>query len=370
MSIIVSLYSEYGQSIWLDYIDRNLVSNGGLKSLVEDGVRGVTSNPTIFHKAITHGNDYDEAILDLIQADHEIDDETLYQWLAIQDIQMAADALQPVYESSKGTDGFVSLEVSPHIAYDTDKTIEAAQHLWRSVNRPNLMIKVPGTAPGLRAFERLISEGINVNVTLLFSVDRYREVTAAHIRGLSKNPNPEKVASVASFFVSRVDTKVDAALDQTGSKDAQLLKGKIAIANAKMAYQHFLKVTKSINFETERKRGAKLQRPLWASTSTKNPYYSDVLYVDQLIGSDTVNTVTPATLEAFQVHGELRNSLEGDIDIAQRHLKALTAFGIDLATITDELEKEGVQKFADSYDQLLAALKEKRANVTKEYASG
>ena len=370
MSKINLLLNKYGQSVWLDYIDRNLVANGGLKALVEEGVRGVTSNPTIFHKAITSSTDYDDAILDLIQADHEIDDETLYQWLAIQDIQLAADILKPVYESSKGEDGYVSLEVSPHIAYETDKTIEAAQHLWRAVDRPNLMIKVPGTAPGLRAVERLIADGINVNVTLLFSVDRYREVTAAYIRGLSKNSHPEKVASVASFFVSRVDSKVDAALDQTGNKDAQLLKGKIAIANAKMAYQHFLKVTDSINFETERKRGAKRQRPLWASTSTKNPAYSDVLYVEELIGTNTVNTVTPQTLDVFQAHGELRNSLENDINAASRELKALTAFGIDLEQITDELEQEGVKKFADSYDQLLAALKEKRSEVAKEYASG
>ncbi|MGD8571821.1 MAG: transaldolase [Gammaproteobacteria bacterium] len=370
MPKIITLFSEYGQSIWLDYIDRNLVENGGLKALIEEGVRGVTSNPTIFHKAITGGNDYDDAIRDLLQADHEIDDETLYQWLAIQDIQMAADTLRPVYENSKGSDGFVSLEVSPHIAYEVDQTIDAARHLWRAVDRPNLMIKVPGTSPGLRAFEQLIAEGINVNVTLLFSVDRYREVTAAYIRGLSKNPHPGKVASVASFFVSRVDSKVDAALDATGKKDAQLLKGKIAIANAKLAYQHHLKVTASTNFETERQRGAKTQRPLWASTSTKNPDYSDVLYIDQLIGNDTVNTVTPDTLEAFQLHGDLRNTVEMDIDVAQRHLKALTVFGVDLNQITDELEKEGVQKFADSYDQLLAALKEKRSDVAKEYASG
>lgn len=370
MSTINLLFDKYGQSIWLDYIDRNLVMNGGLQALVEEGVRGVTSNPTIFHKAITGSTDYDEAIRDLIQADHEIDDETLYQWLAIQDIQMAADILAPVYQGSKGVDGYVSLEVSPHIAYDMEKTIEAAQHLWRAVDRPNLMIKVPGTAPGLRAVERLIAEGINVNVTLLFSVDRYREVTAAYIRGLSKNSRPDKVASVASFFVSRVDSKVDAALDQTGNKDAQLLKGKIAIDNAKMAYQHFLKVTESINFETERKRGAKPQRPLWASTGTKNPAYSDVLYVDQLIGDNTVNTVTPQTLDAFQAHGDLRHSLESDISAASRDLKALNAFDISLAQITEELEKEGIKKFADSYDNLLAALKEKRSSVAREYASG
>lgn len=369
MSKTAALYREFGQSLWLDYIDRNLLINGGLKALVVEGINGVTSNPTIFQKAIGQGTDYDDAILDLLQADHEIDDETLYQWLAIQDVQMAADILMPVYRSSKGKDGYVSLEVSPHLAYDMEATVLAARHLWQSVDRPNLMIKVPATAPCLPAIERLIAEGINVNVTLLFSVTRYRAVAEAFIRGLSQNPAPDKVTSVASFFVSRVDTSVDAALDRIDTTDAQRLKGRIAIANAKIAYRYFKEISSSRVFETERKRGARLQRPLWASTGTKNPACSDVLYVEQLIGADTVNTVTPDTLDAFEAHGEMHATLEADIDGAQHDIDALASFGIDLAQVTDKLEEEGVKKFADSYELLLANLKQKRYAVSKRYAS-
>ncbi|MGD9000635.1 MAG: transaldolase [Granulosicoccaceae bacterium] len=363
MSRILTLYSEYGQSIWLDYIARNLLIDGGLRALVAEGVRGVTSNPTIFQKAIANGTSYDDAISELLHIDNELDDEILYEWLIIQDAQMAADILDPVYDSSGGDDGFVSLEVSPHLAYDTDATIDAARHLWRAVDRPNLMIKVPATVPGLLAIEHLIAEGINVNATLLFSVTRYKAVAEAYIRGLSSNASPEKVASVASFFVSRVDSKVDAALAEIATKEAQALQGKIAVANVKMAYQHFKEIISSTHFETERRRGARPQRPLWASTSTKNPAYSEVLYVEQLIGPKTVNTVPPETLDAFQVQGDLRNTLEVDVDAARRELNALDALGIDLAQITQALEKEGVQKFADSYDQLLAVLKEKRRSI-------
>lgn len=367
MSKIFTLYSEYGQSIWLDYIDRNLLVRGGLAALVAEGLRGVTSNPTIFHKAMADSADYDDAIRDLLQADHEMDDATLCQWLTIQDVQMAADILEPVYTRSDGKDGFVSLEVSPHIAFDTDATIEAARHLWRSVDRPNLMIKVPATAPGLPAIEQLIAEDINVNVTLLFSVDRYKAVTSAWIRGLSHNPDPQRVASVASFFVSRVDTRVDAALDEIGTPEAQSLKGSIAVANAKSAYRHFKETMASAQFKAQQQRGARPQRPLWASTSTKNPEYSDVLYVEQLIGQETVNTVTPDTLDALQAHGEIAATLERGIHTAKQQLEALDALGIDLAQITRELEQEGVKKFADSYDQLLAVLKEKRLAVDRQH---
>ncbi|MGA9575162.1 MAG: transaldolase [Lysobacterales bacterium] len=368
MSKIRTLYSEYGQSIWLDYIARNLLVDGGLKALVAEGLRGVTSNPSIFHKAMTDSADYDDAIRDLLQADHKIDDETLYEWLTIQDVQMAADILEPVYISSDGKDGFVSLEVSPHLAFDTDATIAAARHLWRSVDRSNLMIKVPATEPGLPAIEHLIAEGINVNVTLLFSVERYKAVTEAYIRGLSRSADPQKVASVASFFVSRVDTKVDAALDEIDTAESEGLKGCIAVANARLAYQHFKKTLDSAQYETQRRRGARPQRPLWASTSTKNADYSDVLYVEQLIGPDTVNTVPLETLDAFQAHGELRATLEIDTRGAKQQLDALDALGINLAQITRELEQEGVQKFADSYDQLMATLEDKRFDVTRQYA--
>ncbi|MGD8743381.1 MAG: transaldolase [Granulosicoccaceae bacterium] len=363
MSRILTLYSEYNQSIWLDYIARNLLLDGGLKALVAEGVRGVTSNPTIFQKAIATSTSYDDAIHELIQIDNKIDDETLYEWLIIQDAQMAADILEPVYASSGGNDGFVSLEVSPHLAYDSDASIDAARHLWRAVDRPNLMVKVPATVPGLLAIEQLIAEGINVNATLLFSVTRYQAVAEAYIRGLSSNPNPGNVASVASFFVSRVDNKVDAALGEIATQEAQALQGKIAVANVKMAYQHFKEYISSAPFETEQRRGARPQRPLWASTSTKNPAYSRVLYVEQLIGPNTVNTVPPETLDAFQVQGDLRNNLEVDVDAARRELEALEALGINLAQITQALEKEGVQKFADSYDELLAVLKEKRLSM-------
>lgn len=369
MTNILTLYSKYGQSIWLDYIDRNLLLNGGLRALVAEGVRGVTSNPTIFHQAIAEGADYDDAIRDLIQADHEIDDENLYHWLTVQDVQMAADILEPVYVSSDGKDGFVSLEVSPHLAYATAETIEAARHLWRAVDRPNLMIKVPGTEPGLAAIEQLIAEGINVNVTLLFSFERYKAVTEAYLRGLSRNPDPRKVASVASFFISRVDSKVDSALNKIATSEGDELKGKIAVANAKLVYQYFKAMIASAPFETERSRGARPQRPLWASTSTKDPQYRDVFYVEQLIGAETVNTVPPPTLDAFQSHGELRATLESDVGAAQHELDELQALGVDLAQITQELEQEGVKKFADSYDQLLAALKEKRFTVAQRYAS-
>lgn len=368
MSKLHTLYGEYKQSVWLDYIDRNLLIHGGLGELVGAGVRGVTSNPTIFHKAITTTTEYDDAILDLLQADHNIDEETLYQWLIVNDIQKAADILKPVYKSSEGTDGFVSLEVSPHLAYDTNASIEAARHLWRSVDRPNLMIKIPGTVPGLLAVEELIAEGINVNITLLFSVERYKAVTDAFIKGLSRNPNPEPIASVASFFVSRVDSKVDEKLAEIGTEEAKALRGKIAIANAKMAYQHFKSTLDSAEYKQQVSRGAKPQRPLWASTGTKNPEYSDVLYVEELIGESTVNTVTPETLEAFESHGEPGLTIERNLDVASDNLNSLDRLHVDLEQITQELEQEGVKKFAESYDQLFDALREKIASVSKKYA--
>lgn len=369
MSNILTLYSEYGQSAWLDYLDRDLVTRGGLQTLRDAGVRGVTSNPTIFHKAITGSTDYDDTIRDLMQADHEIDECRIYEWLVVQDVQMAADVMAPVYRSSEGRDGFVSLEVSPHLAYDADATVEAARHLWRTVDRPNLMIKVPGTVPGLLAVETLIAAGINVNVTLLFSVARYQAVIEAYLRGLQHNPDPAGLASVASFFVSRIDTKVDAALDEIGGSRAGALKGRIAIANAKIAYQAFKAALNSERAVEQQRRGVTMQRPLWASTSTKNPDYRDVLYIEQLIGAQTVNTMPSDTLDAFQAHGELRATLEEDVDEARRRLGELDRLGISLARITQELEQEGVAKFAHSYDELLAALRKKRFELTQGYAT-
>jgi len=357
-----------GQSLWLDYMDRNLLTGGGLERLVDEGLRGVTSNPTIFHQAIAGGNAYDEAILDLLQADHEIDAETLYEWLAIQDIQMACDILRPVHEKTDGADGFVSIEVSPHLAHDTKTTIEQARHLWRSVHRNNVMIKVPATEAGLPAIETLIAEGINVNVTLLFSVQRYEQVFAAYTRGLAQNEHPRGVASVASFFVSRVDGAVDPKLDAAGS-DAAAHKGHTAIANAKMAYQAFERMRREADFAAQEKRGARVQRPLWASTSTKDPNLPDTLYVDELIGRDTVNTVPPKTLDAVVTHGKAAVTIDEDLEAARDTLEALPRHGINIEQVAADLEADGVQKFVDSHDALVEALHQKLAEVTARYAA-
>jgi len=357
-----------GQSLWLDYVDRNLITGGGLERLVDEGLRGVTSNPTIFHQAITGTDAYDEGILDLIQADHELDAETLYEWLAVQDIQMACDVLLPVYEQTRGADGFVSIEVSPHLAHDAARTIDQARHLWRSVHRENVMIKVPATRAGLEAIETLIAEGIHVNVTLLFAVSRYEEVFAAFTRGLAQNDHPRRVASVASFFVSRVDGLVDPKLDAVGAR-AKPWRSKTAIANAKLAYQSFLRMRGEPAFRAQSDRGAHVQRPLWASTSTKDPALPDTLYVDELIGRDTVNTVPPKTLDAFVAHGEAAISIDEDLDVARATLAALPDFGIDLDNVTTQLEADGIQKFVDSHDALVAALHDKLSEITTRYAA-
>jgi transaldolase len=360
--------SRLGQSVWLDFIDRNLVSNGGLQRLVDSGVAGVTTNPTIFHKAISGGADYDEAIRELLEQDHQIQAADICEALMVAEVQGASDVLRPVYERTAGRDGYVSLEVPPDLAYSVERTYEMARHLWRRVGRANVMIKVPGTAEGVKAFERLIAEGINVNVTLLFAVARYEEVVRAWARGLARNPHPERIASVASFFVSRVDSKTDKQLDAIGSPDAQRLKGRAAIANAKLAYRRFLALIHEPEIATQLKRGARPQRPLWASTSTKNPAYRDVLYVESLIGPDTVNTMPPETLDAFLYHGDARHTLEADVDVAQRELEGLAALGVDLGAIVRELETEGVASFRDSWDKLIASLKQKCFAVAKAYA--
>ena len=357
-----------GQSLWLDYVDRDLLAGGGLARLVDDGLRGVTSNPTIFHQAITGTRAYDDAILDLLQADHEVDAETLYEWLAIQDIQAACDTLAPVHEHTEGADGFVSLEVSPHLAHDAAGTIEQARHLWRSVGRENVMIKVPATEAGLPAIEALIAEGVNVNVTLLFSVRRYEQVFAAYTRGLGQNDRPRDVASVASFFVSRVDGAIDPTLDDAGP-DAAPYRSRAAIANARMAYQSFLRLTHEEDFAAQARRGARVQRPLWASTSTKDPALPDTYYVDALIGPDTVNTVPPQTLDAFVAHGEAAVTIDKDLDAAHDLLDALPGFGIDIEEVAARLEADGVQKFADSHNALVAALNDKLLEITERYAS-
>jgi transaldolase len=358
----------HGQSAWLDFIDRNLVSNGGLQRLVDSGVTGVTTNPTIFHKAISGSQDYDEPIRELLAADHTLDPAGLCEALMVADVQAAADVLRPVYERTEGVDGYVSLEVPPDLAYSVERSVSAAHRLWSAVGRSNVMIKVPGTAEGVRAFERLTAEGINVNVTLLFAVTRYEEVVRAWARGLARNRAPQRIASVASFFVSRVDAKVDKRLDALGTPEAARLRGRIAIANAKAAYQRFLGLRKEPDIAVPLQRGARPQRPLWASTSTKDKRYSDVLYVETLIGPDTVNTLPPETLDAFLYHGSARYSLEADADVAARELEALARLGIDLSALTRELEVEGVDSFRDSWNTLLASIEEKCVAVTRAFA--
>jgi transaldolase len=364
MNPLQRLWQEQGQAVWLDFIERDLLTGGGLARLVEDdGVRGVTSNPSIFQKAIEGGGPYDEAVAGLLGEDPGMTTVALYEALAIDDIQNATDILRPVWNDSNGSDGFVSLEVSPHLARDTAGTIAEARRLWGQVDRPNLMIKVPATPEGIPAIEGLIADGINVNATLMFSLADYEAVATAYIRGLEASANPATVASVASFFVSRVDTKVDAQLEAIGSPQALALRGKAAIANAKLAYRRFEELFGSEVFAALSSRGAKVQRPLWASTSTKNPAYRDVIYVEELIGPDTVNTLPVTTLEGFRDHGELRASLLEDVAEADRVFSELASVGVNLDAITEELQVEGVAAFAKSFDQLIEALDEVRASA-------
>lgn len=353
-----------GQSVWLDYIRRDLIRTGELKRLVEeDGIRGVTSNPTIFEKAIAGSTDYDDALRALLAKDPKREVGAIYERLAIEDIQMAADVLRAVYDETGGADGYVSFEVSPHLAHDTRATISEAKRLRAAVARPNVMIKVPATPEGIPAIEELIAEGVNVNITLMFSMGHYEAVARAYIRGLGRCADPSKVASVASFFVSRVDTMVDRALETlaTAQPQAKTLLGKIAIANSKMVYHRFLQIFHGEGFVALRQRGTRVQRPLWASTGTKNPAYSDVLYVENLIGADTVNTLPPETLNAFKDHGKVPGeSVRDSLDDAAAALGRLKALGINLDTITEKLQQDGVTAFATSFDQLMAALEKKR----------
>ncbi|HET7209769.1 MAG TPA: bifunctional transaldolase/phosoglucose isomerase [Terriglobales bacterium] len=358
----------YGQSVWLDYIRRNLITSGELKRMVEeDGVRGITSNPAIFEKAIVGSTDYTD-FLQSLNARTDLDAKARYELLAIRDIQDAADILRPVYQKSKRRDGYVSLEVSPYLARDTKGTIEEARRLWQAVNRPNLMIKVPGTAEGIPAFQQLISEGININVTLLFAQEVYEKVAEAYVAGLeqfsAKGGDLSKMASVASFFISRIDTLVDSTVDQKLKSESDpnqqaLLKGirgKIAIANGKLTYQKYLKIFSGPRWDKLATKGAQTQRVLWASTSTKNPSYRDVIYVEELVGKETVNTIPPATLDAFRDHGQLRESLTENIDAARQSMEELARAGISMKQVTDQLTDEGVRLFAEAFDKLLTAV--------------
>ncbi|MGZ8483158.1 MAG: bifunctional transaldolase/phosoglucose isomerase [Candidatus Binatia bacterium] len=351
-----------GQSIWLDYIRRNLIRSGELKRMVDDdGIRGVTSNPTIFEKAIAGSTDYDEALRAMLARDGNADVEKLYEPLAIEDIQMAADVLRPVYDASHGDDGYVSLEVSPHLAHDTAGTIAAAKRLRAAVDRPNLMIKVPATPAGIPAIEQLIADGLSINVTLMFSMSHYEAVAHAYVKGLERCATPATVASVASFFVSRVDSAVDNELAKIGTAEAQAMAGKIAIANSKVVYRRFMEIFHGEGFASLRSRGARVQRPLWASTGTKNPAYSDVLYVENLIGPETVNTLPPDTINAFRDHGKIPGAtVKTGFDDADAALATLAKLGISLDKITEKLQVDGVASFSASFDQLMAALEKKR----------
>src|SRR5919106_998078 len=357
---------EQGQSVWLDYIRRNLIRTGELKRLVEeDGIRGVTSNPTIFEKAIAGSTDYDDTLRELLVKNRRAETGSLYEHLAIEDIQMAADILRRVYDETGGADGFVSLEVSPHLAHDTERTISEAKRLRAAVDRPNVMIKVPATPEGIPAVEELIADGVNVNITLMFSMSHYEAVAGAYVRGLARCANPDKVASVASFFVSRVDTMVDKALQNLGTPEAQALLGKIAIANSKVVYRRFREIFHGEGFAALRQKGAKVQRPLWASTGTKNPEYSDLLYVEHLIGPDTVNTLPVDTLNALRDHGRIPSAtVKENVEEADAQLAKLKSLGIDLDNVAEKLQQDGVAAFAASFDQLMVALEKKRQSLT------
>ena len=357
MNPLKKLWTDHRQAVWLDFIERRMLTDGGLDRFVnDDGVRGVTSNPSIFQKAIEGGGAYDAAVSALLDADPAMATKDLYEALAIEDIRGAAGVLSSVWSESGGEDGYVSLEVSPHLAHDTEGTVAEARRLWAAVDRPNLMIKVPATAAGTPAIESLIAGGINVNATLMFSLADYEAVAQAYVRGVAACADPGRVASVASFFVSRVDTKVDAALEAIGTDQALALRGKAAVANAKLAYRRFEEVFGNGPFADHAARGARVQRPLWASTSSKNPAYRDVFYVEELIGPDTVNTLPVATLEAFRDHGEPRTSITEGVDEAAATMAELAGLGIDMDAVTKELQIEGVAAFAASFDQLLAAL--------------
>jgi transaldolase/glucose-6-phosphate isomerase len=361
--------AELGQAIWLDYIRRSLITNGGLQARVEQGLRGLTSNPSIFEKAIAGSDDYDDQLRRLSAQINSPDE--IYEALAIEDIQMAADTLRPVYDETDGRDGYVSLEVSPDLAYDTEGTIAEARRLFKTVARPNLLIKVPATAEGIPAIETLIGEGINVNVTLMFSLDQYDAVAEAYLSGLEQlaanGGDVSRIGSVASFFVSRVDVMVDRMLDEIGTPEAEALKGTTGIANAKMAYQRFKSAFDTERWERLAAQGARLQRVLWASTSTKNPDYADTLYPDNLIGPHTVNTLPPKTLDAFLDHGTVALTLESDLEQERARLEQLAALGIDLDQVTDDLLEEGVDKFARPFSSLMESIAEKVTRLRGEW---
>ncbi|MEO8795045.1 MAG: transaldolase [Daejeonella sp.] len=357
---------DFGQSIWLDFFDREIMRSGELQRLIdEDGVRGVTSNPAIFEKAISNSSDYDQDIAALSQQNKNNED--IFFEMAARDIQKATDIFKPLYESSNGGDGFVSLEVSPHLANNTEETISQAKELWAKVDRKNVMIKIPGTKEGLPAIRKCISEGINVNVTLLFGLPRYKEVTDAYLSGLEDRlqagKSIENVASVASFFLSRIDVMIDPMLKEKGLED---LKGEVAIASARKAYQIYKEVFSSERFKKLEAKGAQKQRVLWASTSSKDPSFSDVKYVEALIGPETVNTIPMETLEAFRDHGKPENRLENDLEKSDQIMEKLKENGIDIDKITKKLEDEGIDKFNQPFDNLLKGIEDQKYKLNQK----
>lgn len=369
-----------GQSLWLDYIDRTMLANGDLERRIrEDALMGMTSNPTIFEKALAEGSAYDAQLATVASGTSDRD---AFELVATTDVRKACDQFRAVYNSTNGVDGYVSLEVAPDLASDADRTVAEARKLWAVVDRPNLMIKVPGTAEGAEAIRRLIADGINVNVTLLFAIDAHERVIDAFIAGLedrvAAGKSVAKIASVASFFVSRVDSAIDkqldtmAAAEKDDARKAALLalRGKAAIANAKLAYRLFTKKFSGARWDALSSKGALLQRPLWASTSSKNPNYRDVIYVEELAGPDTVNTLPPATLEAFRDHGEARVAVDVGVDEAERVLAQLEAHGVSLKTVTDQLLKEGLASFEQSFVTLQAGLERKRAALNAASSNG
>lgn len=371
---------EYGQSVWYDNIDRAQLVNGQFKKLMdEDGVVGVTANPTIFEKSISSGYAYDEQISQLISEGKSTNE--IYEAVVITDIRTVADMLRPIYDQTGGQDGYVSLEVSPDLAYDTEGTLSEVRRFWKMVDRPNLLVKIPATPAGLPAIRQALSEGININITLIFSIKTYREVTEAYLSALeSRNAEGKDIshmASVASFFVSRVDTLVDKLLedkikatsDPAEQQKLKALEGKAAIANARLVYQDFKKIFSTPRFESLKHSGAHVQRPLWASTSTKNPAYHDVLYAEELIGPDTVDTMPLETIENFRDHGRVRLSIEDNIPQARADLEALEKIGISYDWVTQQLLEEGVQRFADSFHKLFEGIESKKQALKERQAT-
>lgn len=357
--------AELGQSVWYDYIRRDFLNSGELEDLINMGLRGLTSNPAIFEKAIAHSNDYDQAIKSMVRKSKSV--QQTYEALVLEDIDRAADLFETVYINTGGLDGYVSLEVSPHLAQDTEKTVAEAKRLFNMLQRPNLMIKVPATNAGLPAITELIGSGINVNVTLLFSIARYREVARAYVQGLKKlqaegptvpgGKSLDGVASVASFFVSRVDSDVDKALQDMGRSD---LAGRAAVANAKLAYQAFMEIFQGPRWDKLHKQGAGMQRLLWASTGTKNPDYPDTIYIDQLIGPNTVNTIPPQTMQKFLEHGKVQQTLTQGVDQAAKDIQQLADLGIDLEKTAGKLLNEGILAFVQPFEGLMTAIEKKR----------